>query len=396
MSDAENRNLKNTKSIKSSKFVPLLLNKNITSLLTISICFLFVASMIMSLGYYSPIVAYAKSKKTDNETSSSENNAPLTELGKSANTEEPDKNPSSSNDNNNNPQSSESSGKNNAPLTELGKSNLDKKIGGGIRLNESNLGGIKLPPGGIIKLPPGGVLENPPDGNAPPSNDTNPTTPPPNDNTTTGGTGGNNNTNTNGNNNTNTNTNTNTNINNNTNINQNTLVNQNTIKNSVKINNQINNIIKQQTATSSATATITTSPTSKGPLVDLETIRLGKSVFAAGGIRPLADVFPFHVIGGHISLNSVSGNTVNLIVAQITDKGVEHAVVVNLHQTLNVIAGKEILYHTDLGQVISGTNPFSGKPDTVSNVTDLILWNNSVNDVLFNDDNAVTMTIIYQ
>ncbi len=396
MSDTENSNFKNPKSIKSSKFVSSLKTKNVTSLLTISICFLFVASMIMSAGYYSPIVAYAKSKKTDNETSSSENNAPLTELGKSANTEESDKNPSSANDNNNNPQSSS---ENNAPLTELGKSNLDKIIGGGNRVNESDLGGIKLPPGGGIKVPPGGVLENPPDGNAPPlglPNDTNPTTPPSSDNTTTGGTGGTNNTNTNGNNNTNTNTNTNTNINNNTNINQNTLVNQNTIKNSVKINNQINNIIKQQTASSSATATITTSPTSKGPLVDLETIRLGKSVFAAGGIRPLADVFPFHVIGGHISLNSVSGNTVNLIVAQITDRGVEHAVVVDLHQTLNVIAGKEILYHTDLGQVISGTNPFSGKPDTVSNVTDLILWNNSVHDVLFNDDNAVTMTIIYQ
>ena len=390
MSDAESRNLKNPTSIKSSKFVSSLITKNTTSLLTISICFLFVASMIMSVGYYSPIVAYAKSKKTDNETSSSENNAPLTELGKSANTEESDKNPSSSNDNNNNPQSLESSDKNNAPLTELGKSNLDKIIGGGVRVNQSDLGGIKLPPGGGIKVPPGDVIENPPDGNAPPPNETNPTTPPSNDNTTTGGTGGNNNTNTNGNNNTNTNT------NNNTNINQNTLVNQNTIKNSVKINNQINNIIRQQTASSSATATTTTSPTSKGPLVDLETISLGKSVFAAGGIRPLADVFPFHVIGGHISLNSVSGNTVNLIVAQITDRGVEHAVVVNLHQTLNVIAGKEILYHTDLGQVISGTNPFSGKPDTVSNVTDLILWNNSVHDVLFNDDNAVTMTIIYQ
>ena len=351
MSETENSNFKNPKSIKSSKFVSSLVSKNVTSLLTISICFLFVASMIMSAGYYSPIVAYAKSKKTDNQTSSSENNA---------------------------------------PLTELGKSNLDKIIGGGNRVNASDLDGIKLPPGGGIKIPPGDLppLE--------PLNDTNPTTPPSSDNTTTGGTGGTNNTNTNGNNNTNTNTNTNTNINNNTNINQNTLVNQNTIKNSVKINNQINNIIKQQTASSSATATITTSPTSKGPLVDLETIRLGKSVFAAGGIRPLADVFPFHVIGGHISLNSVSGNTVNLIVAQITDRGVEHAVVVDLHQTLNVIAGKEILYHTDLGQVISGTNPFSGKPDTVSNVTDLILWNNSIHDVLFNDDNAVTMTIIYQ
>jgi hypothetical protein len=342
----------------------------------------------MSVAYYSPIAAYAKSKKSHNETSS------------------------------------ESSDTNNAPLKELGQSNLGKiKVPpGGIRVNESDLGGIKLPPGGgKIKVPPG-LLENPPFENVTPNN---PTTPPPKDNTT-GGTGGtdntnnnnnnnnnnntNTNTNTNNNNNTNTNTNantntntnanTNTNTNTNTNVNQNTVlsenINQNTIKNSIKINNQLNNVIKAQSAASSATGTITTSLTSRGPFVDLETISLGKSVFAAGGIRPLADVFPFHVIGGHISLNSVSGNTVNLIVAQITDRGVEHAVVVNLHQTLNVIAGKEILYHTDLGQVIRGTNPFSGQPDTVSNITDLILWNNSIHDVVFNDDNAVTMTIIYQ
>jgi hypothetical protein len=384
MSDSANRNSdKINNDIKVSEFVATLLPRNSAVLVAISVSLLLVAMMVMSVAYFSPIAAYAKSKKTDNETSQSENNpqsseslgknnAPLTELGQPANTEESNKN-----------LPSESSKKGNAPLTELGGASL---------LNES--GGTKLPPG--VKLPPGGVFENPTDNNT--GGGTN------NTNTTGGGGGGGetNNTNTNGNNNTNTNTNTNnntntnTNVNNNTNINQNTIVNQNTIKNSVKVNNQVNNIIKQQTAALSATAAITTSPTSKGPLVDLETISLGKSVFAAGGIRPLADVFPFHVIGGHISLNSVSGNTVNLIVAQITDSGVEHAVVLNLKQTLNVIAGKEILYHTDLGPVISGTNPFTGKPDTVSNISDLILWNNSLNDVIFNDDNAVTMTIIYQ
>ncbi|HZE78607.1 MAG TPA: hypothetical protein VE089_08665, partial [Nitrososphaeraceae archaeon] len=184
MFDAANRNSGNTNKIKSSKFVSPLSPKSITVLLTVSVSFLFVGLMIMSVAYYSPIAAYAKSKKSHNETlseSSDKNNAPLKELGQSANKEESVNNPSSAtdNNNNNNPPSSESSDKNNAPLKELGQSNLGKiKLPpGGIRVNESDLGGIKLPPGGgKIKIPPGGVLENPPDENAPPNN---PTTPPP-------------------------------------------------------------------------------------------------------------------------------------------------------------------------------------------------------------------------
>ena len=122
-------------------------------------------------------------------------------------------------------------------------------------------------------------------------------------------------------------------------------------------------------------------------------MKLGKSTFPSAGIRPLADVAPFRIIGGHVSLNSPSPN-VYVIVAQITDKGVQHAVIVDLKKTAAGISG-ETLFHTDLGQTISGTNPFTGKVDTISHITDLLLYNNNKSSVQFNDDSELTMTIIF-
>jgi hypothetical protein len=209
------------------------------------------------------------------------------------------------------------------------------------------------------------------------------------------GTATNTNTNTNTNINNNTNTNVNTNTNTNLNTNTNTLINRQTIENTVKINNEVNNVIKSASQTAASTAiTTATSPSSKSPLVDLETVQLGKSTFPSGGIRPLADVNPFQIIGGHVSINSPNPN-VNIIVAQITDSGVQHAVILDLKNTAAGIPG-ETLYHTDLGQIITGTNPFTGKPDTILHITDLLLYNNSVSGIQFNDDSELTMTIIYR
>lgn len=167
----------------------------------------------------------------------------------------------------------------------------------------------------------------------------------------------------------------------------NTIINQNT-KNTETILNEINNIIKTQQTTTAV------SPTKEGPLVDLETVRFGNSTFPSGGIRPLADVSPFHIIGGHVSINSPSDN-VNVIVAEITDEGVQHAAILDLRKTVSGIPG-ETLYHTDLGQTITGTNPFTGKVDTISHITDLLLYNNNVANIQFNDDSEVTMTIIFR
>jgi hypothetical protein len=95
-----------------------------------------------------------------------------------------------------------------------------------------------------------------------------------------------------------------------------------------------------------------------------------------------------------VSLNSPSPN-VFVIVAQITDNGVQHAVILDLKKTASGIPG-ETLYHTDLGQKITGTNPFTGNVDTISHITDLLLYNNNRSSVQFNDDSQLTMTIIYR
>ncbi|MFL6381643.1 MAG: hypothetical protein ACJ71K_10380, partial [Nitrososphaeraceae archaeon] len=133
--------------------------------------------------------------------------------------------------------------------------------------------------------------------------------------------------------------------------------------------NVINSIVK-----SSQSRVVTTSPSSIAPLVDLETVRLGKSTFASNGYRPVADVTPFRIIGGHVSLSSPK--SVKLVAATITGNNVDHAVVIDLTKVRDVKAGESI-YQADLGEVITGTNPFTRQRDTVSNFTDLLLWNNS-------------------
>ena len=138
---------------------------------------------------------------------------------------------------------------------------------------------------------------------------------------------------------------------------------------------------------------VTTSPSSTAPLVDLETVKLGRSIFSSNGLRPLADVIPFRVIGGHVSLTSPKN--VKLVAATITNRGVEHAVIIDLAKVRDIKAG-ESLYQTDLGEVITGTNLFTGRRDTVSNFTDLLLWNNSNSPIAFSDDDQSTMTIIFR
>ena len=152
--------------------------------------------------------------------------------------------------------------------------------------------------------------------------------------------------------------------------------------------NVINSIVKN-----SQSRVVTTSPSSITPLVDLETVRLGKSTFASNGYRPVADVTPFRIIGGHVSLSSPK--SVKLVAATITGNNVDHAVVIDLTKVRDVKAGESI-YQADLGEVITGTNPFTRQRDTVSNFTDLLLWNNSNSPLTLSDDDVATMTIIFR
>jgi hypothetical protein len=152
--------------------------------------------------------------------------------------------------------------------------------------------------------------------------------------------------------------------------------------------NVINSIVK-----SSQSRVVTTSPSSIAPLVDLETVRLGKSTFASNGYRPVADVTPFRIIGGHVSLSSPK--SVKLVAATITGNNVDHAVVIDLTKVRDVKAGESI-YHADLGEVITGTNPFTRQRDTVSNFTDLLLWNNSNSPLTLSDDSEISMAIVFK
>jgi hypothetical protein len=152
--------------------------------------------------------------------------------------------------------------------------------------------------------------------------------------------------------------------------------------------NVINSLVK-----SSQSRVVTTSPSSIAPLVDLETVRLGKSTFASNGFRPVADVTPFRIIGGHVSLSSPK--SVKLVAATISGKNVDHAVIIDLTKVRDVKAGESI-YQADLGEVITGTNPFTRQRDTVSDFTDLLLWNNSNSPLKLSDDDVATMTIIFR
>jgi len=152
--------------------------------------------------------------------------------------------------------------------------------------------------------------------------------------------------------------------------------------------NVINSIVK-----SSQSRVVTTSPSSIAPLVDLEAVRLGQSTFASNGYRPVADVTPFRIIGGHVSLSSPK--SVKLVAATITGNNVDHAVVIDLTKVRDVKAGESI-YQADLGEVITGTNPFTRQRDTVSNFTDLLLWNNSNSPLTLSDDSEISMAIVFK
>jgi hypothetical protein len=172
-----------------------------------------------------------------------------------------------------------------------------------------------------------------------------------------------------------------------------TIMNQQTIKQSVKINNQVNNIIRRTVSASSTSTSSSTPPqAAEKPLTNVITVKLAKSSMSRNAYLPLADVSPYHLIGGHITAN-IPTNQLNIVVAQLasTTGVVQHAVIVDLGKTQ--ISNT---FQTDLGSEISGTNPFTGKHDDISNITNLFLWNNGNQPATFDDANGVTIDLIYK
>jgi hypothetical protein len=137
------------------------------------------------------------------------------------------------------------------------------------------------------------------------------------------------------------------------------------------------------------------------PLAYQMTVPLGQSSFASNALRPLVDVNPFSVIGGHILLSSPSPH-VKLIAASLANNSIQNAAIVDLTeikqqpQATNALSPAGLsLYQASLGNTITGTNPFKGTTDTVANITTLLLWNEATSPIQFSDDSQIAMTIIY-
>ena len=173
------------------------------------------------------------------------------------------------------------------------------------------------------------------------------------------------------------------------------ITNEQTIKQSVRINNEVNNIIKNNEINNIVKQNTISAP--QGPLTDILTVKLAKSSMSSGALFPLADVAPYRVIGGHITANLPSSSQQNIVVAQISDNGqIQHAVILDLKQITGSNLDQNSLYETSLGSDISGTNPFTGNSDEVTSITNLFLWNNNQQSIVFDNANGVTINLIYK
>ena len=172
------------------------------------------------------------------------------------------------------------------------------------------------------------------------------------------------------------------------------ITNEQIIKQSVRINNEVNNLIRNNEVNKIIKENTVSAP--QQPLTDLLTVKLANSSMSSGALFPLADVEPYNVIGGHITANLPSSPQQNLVVAQISDGEIQHAVILDLKQITGSNLDQNSLYETSLGSDISGTNPFTGNSDEVSSITNLFLWNNNRQSIVFDNANGVTMNLIYR
>jgi hypothetical protein len=171
------------------------------------------------------------------------------------------------------------------------------------------------------------------------------------------------------------------------------VLNEQTIKQSVRVNNEVNNIIRNNEVNKVIQENTASSP----QLTDIVTVKLAKSSISSGALFPLADVAPYRVIGGHLTANLPSSSQQNIVIAQVSDDGrIEHAVILDLNQITGLNLDQNSLYETSLGSDISGTNPFTGNQDEVSSITNLFLWNNNQQSIVFDDANGVTINLIYK
>ncbi len=173
------------------------------------------------------------------------------------------------------------------------------------------------------------------------------------------------------------------------------ITNEQIIKQSVKINNQVNNIIKNNQINNIIRENTISAP--RQPLTNLIPLKLSNSSLSSGALLPLADVEPYRILGGHITANLPSNFKQNIVLSQISDNGqILHAVILDLDQIPQLVLDNNSLYQTSLGSDVSGANPFTGNQDEVKIITNLFLWNNNPQLMIFNSTSGVTMNLIYK
>ncbi len=111
----------------------------------------------------------------------------------------------------------------------------------------------------------------------------------------------------------------------------------------------------------------------------------------------MVDVYPYHIIGGLISVefeSLVKPVNINVLADEIRDGKIQSAAYLEF-SSRNPLPnfGDHSLYYTDLAPNITGVSPFDPNPvNTVSHITHLLLANSNEIDV---ENLIFSMTILY-
>lgn len=149
------------------------------------------------------------------------------------------------------------------------------------------------------------------------------------------------------------------------------------------INQQINNVIKQQRVGQATT----------NPIVQSDNMKLGQTQIDSNNLLVIADFYPFRIVGGHVSANLPIGNEIQVIIGEIDTTGIlSKAVALPLIEARDLTIN-DILYSTQLGNVVQGKDIFSNTP-VIINSPNIIMLYNSGDEITFSGPNSIAYTAI--